>query len=253
MNAPKSLTKAVLICLIAAFCLVAQDSESVKVSAFAPVKDTETELKYFVSKMGKDLSDQEDFGEDQSRRLGLDGSTVAVLALTLGMHDEDSEHKASAGTLIELATEVVDNAEDFEAASKSYQKLAEALESKPESEAELSWDEPVADIVALMQQVPIVNNRLRRGVSDKRRFERNAKKTATKAVTLAAIAQVSMMNTDYCSDEDDEKAWQEICVEMRDACAEVYQALQDKDQEKAIAGNARVVETCDACHERFRD
>ena len=62
-----------------------------------------------------------------------------------------------------------------------------------------------------------------------------------------------MMNTDYCGDEDDEKAWKKICVDMRDACTDVYKALLAGDQDKAKAGNQRVVETCDACHHRFRD
>ena len=62
-----------------------------------------------------------------------------------------------------------------------------------------------------------------------------------------------MAHTDYCGDEEDEKEWKQICAEMRDACADIYKALMAKDQEKAKAGNARVVKTCDACHHRFRD
>jgi len=101
--------------------------------------------------------------------------------------------------------------------------------------------------------VPIVNDKLRRGVNDKRRFERNAESTSVHAVTLAAIANASMMDTNYCSDEADEKEWEKICVDMRDACADIYKALLEKDQEKAKVGNARVVESCDACHHKFRD
>ena len=137
-------------------------------------------------------------------------------------------------------------------AKEAYEKLTAALKAKPKGE-ELSWDEPVADLALLMQQVPIVNDALRRGVNDKRRFKRNAEKTAARAVTLAAIAHASMMDTTYCGDEEDEKAWQEICANMRDACADVYKALMKKDQAKAKEGNARVVETCDACHHKFRD
>ena len=236
-----------------AFDSVAQDAhEKVKVSAFAPVKATEAELKYFVTKIGKDLEDKEDYGEDQHKRIVLDTSTVSVLALTLAMHDKDNAYKQAAGKIVELAIEVGENAEDFDDATSSYEKLKKSLDEKPKSES-LDWHASVADIDALMRQVPIVNDKVRRGVNDKRRFDRNAKKVAQKAVTLAAIAQVSMMNTDYCGDEDDEKAWQKICADMRDACADVYRALMEKDQDKAKAGNARVVETCDACHHRFRD
>ena len=229
-----------------------ETSKVTKVSAFAPVKVVEAELKYFVDKMAKDLDDKEEFGEDQQERLELDSATVSVLALTLGMHDEKTEFKPAAGTIVELATEISENYDDFDAAVTAHAKLKQALSEKPKSEP-LSWDDPVAEIGALMRQVPIVNGGIRRGVSDKRRFKRTAKRTAQKVVTLAAIAHVSMMNTDYCSDDDDEKEWKKICVDMRDACTEVYKALMANDQKKAEAGNARVVETCDACHERFRD
>lgn len=228
------------------------DTDSIKTSSFAPVKDTEAELEFFVKKISKDLEDEDEFGEDQHNRIGLDSSTVAVLALTLGMHDEESDFKPAAEKLVELAVKLAENADDFDSANKTYAELKAAFEEKPKG-AKLSWDAPVADIAALMKQVPIVNNGVRKGVNDERRFARTAKKTAQKVVTLAAIAHVSMMNTDYCGDEDDEKAWKQICVDMRDACTDVYKALLAKDQEKAKAGNDRVVESCDACHHRFRD
>ena len=232
--------------------VMGQDSPKLKVSAFAPVKDAEAQLKYFVTKIGRDLDDKEDFGEAQHKRIALDGSTVSVLALTLGMHDKKSELKSAASKLIEHAVELVESSEDFDAAKSAHSALMKALDEKPAGEA-LSWEEPVADLALLMQQVPIVNDGLRRGVNDKRRFKRNATKTAARAVTLAAIANASMMDTSYCADEDDEKAWKQICADMRDACVDVYKALLEKDQAKAKAGNAKVVESCDACHHKFRD
>ena len=246
----------VLFSLLAMTFLVrAQDEgkdKKIKVSEFAPVKDIESQLEYFLGKIKKDLSDKADFGEDQHKRVGLDGSTVAVLALTLGLHDEESELRPAASKLVELANELVDNADSFDDANAAHGELLKAMETKPEGE-ELSWDEPVADLAMLMQQVPILNDVLRKGVNDKRRFKRNVEKNAARAATLAAIANASMMDTAYCSDEEDEAAWKQICADMRDACAEVYQALLAKDQDKAKAGNAKVVESCDACHHKFRD
>ena len=238
--------------LVIAFPAASQDEEAFKVSAFAPLKDVESQLDYFVGKIGRDLADKEEYGESEQKRVGLDAYTVAVLSLTLGMHDEKSELKKSASELVEIANELAESADDHEAASGLLAKFKSTMESKPEGEP-LTWDEPVADLAMLMVQVPIVNDGLRRGVNDKRRFKRNAKRTAPRAVTLAAIAQASMMDTGYCSDEEDEKAWKKICADMRDACADVYRALMAGDQEKAKAGNAKVVETCDACHHKFRD
>lgn len=230
----------------------AKRDSSAKVSSFAPVKEVEKQLQYFVDKIGRDLADPDEYGESEQRRVGLDGSTVAVLALTLGMHDEETKLKESASKLIELSSDLVYSADTFADAKQAHSALKAAVETKPKGE-KVSWDEPAADLAMLMEQVPIVNDQLRRGVSDRRRFKRNAKRTAGRAVTLAAIAHASMMDTTYCGDEDDEKAWKEICADMRDACREVYEALMKADQEKAKAANAKVVETCDACHHRFRD
>jgi len=255
--------------LVSLFCLIlllpgfAQEAEKkaekkskVKVSAFAPLKETEAQLKYFIEKIGKDLSDKEEFGEAEGKRIGLDASTVSVLALTLGMHDQKSKLQPVALQLIELSGAVAENAEDFDKAKKAHDALLAALTkpAKPEKKPKpLELDEPVADLAMLMQQVPIVNAGLRKGVDDKRRFARNAqKRTAPKAVTLAAIANASMMDTNYCGDEEDEKAWKAICADMRDACADVYKALMKKDQAAAKKANQRVVETCDACHDKFR-
>ena len=251
--------------LITAFCLVAfqpstaQDAEATKagdsskhkVSLFAPVKDTEAQLKYFIQKIGRDLADKSEYGEAQIKRVGLDASTVSVLAYTLGIHDQESKLKPAASKLIELAGEVAENSEDFDATKAAHDALAAAF-AKPEKADPVDAGEPVADLAMLMQQVPIVNAGLRKGVDDKRRFARSAKRTAPRAVTLAAIAHASMMDTNYCSDEDDEKAWKSICADMRDACADVYKALMKKDQDAAKKANQRVVETCDACHDKFR-
>ena len=231
----------------------ADEKSKLKVSAFAPLKETEAQLKYFIEKIGKDLSDKEEFSEAESLRIGLDASTVSVLALTLGMHDQKSKLQPIASQLIELSGAVAENAEDFDAAKKAHDALLAAFKKpvKPEKPQPIDLDEPVADLAMLMQQVPIVNNGLRKGVNDKR-FARSAqKRTAPKAVTLAAIANASMMDTNYCSDEEDEKAWKAICADMRDACADVYKALMKKDQAAAKKANQRVVETCDACHHKF--
>ena len=62
-----------------------------------------------------------------------------------------------------------------------------------------------------------------------------------------------MFYNDYCIDEEDEAKWAQICVDMRDAAAQVQVAVRRKDKDTAVAGLAKLVETCDACHHAFRD
>jgi hypothetical protein len=229
----------------------AQEAKTIQVSKYAPANVLEEQLRLYVSAIAKDLATEDSYEEDQQTRVSYDASTVAVLALCLGMHDQPTEFKLRSPSIIEAAQELANSSDDYDEAKAAYETLEKVLAADPKSTEKPSW-EPAAELGFLMQQVPIVNNALRRGVTSKR-FERTIDKTAGHAVTLAAIAQASMLDTAYCSDEASEKEWQTICADMRDACAEVYQALRTRDQTKAEAGNARIVKTCDACHLKFRD
>ena len=72
----------------------AQDPGGAKVSAYAPAKDAESQLGYYLDRIASDLaSAEEDYEEDQQDRVALDATTVAVLALTLGMHDGESAYR----------------------------------------------------------------------------------------------------------------------------------------------------------------
>ncbi len=79
--------------------------------------------------------------------------------------------------------------------------------------AEVVW-QPVAPLSALMQQVPIVNNSLRRGL-EANRFKRQQKQSAVQSATLAAIAQVAAYDLS-AADDDTAAQWQTLCREMRD-------------------------------------
>ena len=229
--------------------VVAQKIEWPEPSSYAPVRDIEQQLEYFQKQIAKDLEQPEDFGDDQRDRIDKNASTLAVLALVLAHHNEDSPLKASATAMIPAAQRLA-------AASQDYKQAHEAMESlrkveKQEGDPSVEW-EPVADLSVLMKQVPIVNNRLRRGVNG-RRFRRSLNQNAGLAATLASLAQASALDTTYCDDEEDEKAWRLICSDMRDTAAMVNAAVRDMDQKGAKVALQRLAESCDACHHRFRD
>ena len=230
--------------------LVADSPAPPEPSSYAPIQDVNNQVDYFLKRIGRDLKDAEDFGEDQAGRIQKDASTLAVLALVLANHDKDSERKPAAGLLLEAAKELAGSASDFDQAQAAWTRLQRALESTGPGRA-VTW-EPVADLATLMQQVPIVNNSLRRGVNG-RRFKRSVDKTAGLAATLAALAQASSLDTGYCSDQEEEVLWREICAQLRDSAAEVNAAVRAGDQEAAKAALAKSVQSCDACHHRFRD
>jgi len=227
---------------------IGADTPTVAVSGFAPVKDLREQLDQYIQQLERDLSDEAQYNDDVRSRVEKDANTVIVLAQALGAYDEPIPEKQQALALVTAARELVDSASDFATAREALDKVKEARQATGEPTA---W-EPVADLPLLMKQVPVVNNSLRLGVNS-RRFERSAERSAGHATTLAAIAHASSLDMSYCAGEEDEKLWREICIQMRDASAEVRKAIDAKDQAKAQEALAKVVETCDACHHRFRD
>ena len=242
-------TSLILVCL-STLLIAAEPASSPAVSEYAPLGDLQHQVSFFMKRLEKDLADEADYGEDQQGRVGKDASSLAAIGLLLGKHDKDHPNKKSASGIVAAAASLADEAEDYASAKAQLAKVKAALASEKEGEA-LEW-EPVASLAYLMQQVPIINNSLRRGVTG-RRFKREADKSAGYAATLAAIAQASMFDTDYCVDEADEKKWRQICVDMRDASAAVSKAVRAGDQKTAEMHLGKLVETCDACHHAFRD
>ncbi len=229
----------------------AAKSAEPKPSSYAPIDDLAAQLDSFLESLESDLADPQGYGEYQQGRVAKDANTVAVLGLVIGKHDGKHKLQAAAPAVIKAARRLGDSADDYERAKAALEALKKAVAEPPAAAAEPPAWEPVADIQQLMQQVPVVNNSLRRGVTG-RRFDRSRDKSAGEAATLAAIAQASMFDTSYCGDEESERTWAAICAEMRDAAAAVNRAVRKGDQETAKQGLARLVETCDACHDQFR-
>ena len=219
-------------------------------SVYAPIQDVENQIEYFLKRIEKDLDEESSYDEDRRSRVEKNASTLAVLAFVLANHDESSASKAAAPALLDAAQKLSHMAGEHTKAKAAYREV-QAARSVDEDVQGVDW-KPVADLSVLMQQVPIVNNDLRRGVRG-RRFKRLEDRNAGLAATLAALAQVSAFYTDYCSGAEDEAAWREICNDMRDSAAQVNTAVRDKDQGAAQQALDRLVKSCDRCHHRFRD
>jgi hypothetical protein len=229
--------------------LLAGDDATTKPSAYAPAADVAGQMELFVRQMEMDLASETDYGDEQKERIAKDANTLIALAQVMGNHDQEHALRKAAPAVLAAAGKLADASGEFSQAKTALAAVKQAMQSA--QGGEVSWD-AVADLSLLMKQVPIVNNRLRAGVASKR-FDRTIDQTAGLAATLAAIAQVSLHNTAYCSSKDEESTWARICADMRNAAAEVNAAVRKKDQATARIGLEKVVKTCDACHADFRD
>ncbi len=224
-----------------------------KVSSFAPAKDLASQIDFYVGRLDEALAKKDDFdGANQSRAV-KDAHTLAVISLALGMHDEEHPLKEGAVPMLQAAQALATaaTAEDFDAAVKAFADYKAARGSPSTSGRSLTWQK-VADLGALMKQVPVVNTNLKRGVTDERRFKKQLEESAGQSATLAAIAQAAMFDTSAVKDPVDLEQWQKYCAEMRDAAAAVNTAVRAGDQAQATAAFSRMAKNCDDCHGVFR-
>lgn len=217
-----------------------------KASTYAPAADLVKAVDDYISRISEGLASEDDFADLQARVI-KDAETVAVLALVLGLHDEKNNYQAAAPALIKAARELsAAAAKDYAAAKKALGAL-EAAKSATGDPSTLKW-EKVASLKELMEQVPLVNSRLKRNM---RRFERQADAIAVDAAVLAAIGQGSMANVDETSQPSNAEKWFAFCASMRNAAADVNKAAKQKDSAAAEKAVAALTKSCDECHAVF--
>ena len=239
-----------------AACLATQllwsnEPENPRISAFAPAEDLLTQVDFYIERLSDALADPAKFDEARQSRAWKDANTLAVLAMILAAHDESHPLKASAPAIAKAAQALALAESDAGRASEALAAIKRAL-------AETASDEPapeklqkVASIAALMKQVPLVHAGLRRSAAPAR-LAKMAKESAGQSATLAAIAQAAMLDDQYVKSPEMAAQWSELCVRMRDAAAEVNAAIRAQDAPRVTAGLQQLLESCDACHEKFR-
>lgn len=220
-------------------------------STYAPAKDLESQVQFFLDRIKDDLKDESAYEDDTVKRVSRDANTLAVLALVLGKHDEANRYQASAATLLNGSLALAEKSQDYQAARSAYAQLVESLNG-PHGAQDLAW-KSVGNIVDLMHQVPSLNTKLRGQVRSAERFSKSPDVAAGLAATLAAISQVAMFDNSYCADQADQASWVELCGLMRDAARDVNQAVRSGDRDSAVENLKPLTRTCDDCHAQFKD
>jgi hypothetical protein len=223
----------------------AADDETPKVSTFAPAADLAGQADWYIKDLDK-ICGSEDEYKDDAEKVAKEANTLTVIALCLGLNDQDSKYKQSAGAVIKAAQDLAAT-KDFASAQKAVAALKAAAESK--GEATLKW-EKVASLPELMKQVPVINSKLKLNVKGSK-FESKAKETAGYTAVIASIAQGSMADTSATKGDDQVKQWKEFCAAMRDSAGAVNAAIHGGDREAAEKGMKKLAQSCDDCHDVF--
>jgi len=199
----------------------------------------------------KDLQEAvatEEAFKDVQDRLPKDAHTLIVLALALGLHDQPNKYQKAAPALMAAAKELA-SAKDLASAKKAVDALTTAAASQGDPST-LKW-EKVADLEQLMKAVPLISNKIRDASLTPARLEKRAKDYAGYAALLAVIAQGSLPNADETEKPSEVEKWQQFCLQMRAASAELNAAIRAKNSEAALKANAQLRQSCDDCHAVF--
>jgi cytochrome c556 len=217
----------------------------------APAADLTAQLDAYIAEIDQALADPKAYDLAKQSRTWKNANTLVVLALVLANHPEQHPLKGSSAAIAEAAGGLAAAAETSASeAQAALAKIKEARAGKAAPVAAPKW-ENAASVPALMKQVPLVHAGLRRGVAPNR-LAKLATASAGQAATLAAIAEVSMHDKEYGTTPELAAQWTAMCAEMRDASGEVNSAVHALDQARVDAGMKRLLQSCDACHARFR-
>lgn len=217
------------------------------VSSFAPAEDLAAQLVEYLESLEKSVASEQEYA-DSAAKVSKEANTVIVLAQALGLHDQDNEYKARSGALLEAAKKMAATTSLAEA-QEALKALKAAAAGEATAPAVAAW-EAHASLERLMEQVPLVNTKLKR-LTQSTRFQSKAKDSAGCAAVIAAIGHASLVDTSEADTPDKIQQWQGFCVQMRDAAGAVGAAIRAQDQAAATAAMAKLAKSCDDCHAVF--
>lgn len=218
-----------------------------KPSTFAPAEDLVRQVQDYIQEMEDTLVSEEEYNSTEDK-IGRCSSTLAVIALCLGLHDQDNMYKAQAAALMKAAGELAAT-KDYQSAKKAFENVKAAAEGKIQAQANLKW-EKVASLPDLMKQVPNINTKLKRNLQGKK-FKSKAKETAGYTAAIAAIAQASLADTSNAKNAEEVKQWYQHMITMRDSAGAANAAIHAGNEPEAAAAMKKLALSCDECHKIF--
>jgi hypothetical protein len=226
---------------------VAAPPEAPPVSKIAKADDLAGQVDYYLESLEESTEDADEYA-DSAGKVVKGANTMILISLALGLHDQDNKYKAAAPAMIKACQELA-AAKDFSAAKKGVAAVKEAISSKGDASA-LKWGE-VAELHAVMEQVPLINSRLKRYLRGKR-FKSEAAQTAGNAAVLAIIAQGTMGSVAKTKAPDQADKWYAFCEEMRDASVALNASIHAQDEDAKDTALEALGDSCHNCHEIFK-
>ena len=225
-------------------------------STYAPAEDLVPQVEEYLEDLEEAVETEEEYN-DSVENLAKRSNTLILIALGLGLHDEENQYNAAAPALLKAAQQVA-AAKDYESAKAAVAAVKEAAGATGGDPTGLKWGK-VASLPEIMKAVPLINTRMKRYIRSESRLEKGADDVASYAAVLAVIAQGSLDSVDETDLPNEADQWKAFCVEMRDLCAAVNTAAREFNSEPTPAGfeatkgaMEALNKNCEDCHAVFK-
>jgi cytochrome c556 len=237
------------------------NSATPKFSTFASADDLAAEVKFLVADLEKAVADEEEYKSQVEGRFIRDGNTITLIAIALGLHDQDSPLKPHAKAIAAAARKLAQTKdfattkqtnEDlkacFAATKQAVADLKAAVGGQVGGGGELKWGK-VAPLNTLMKdEVPNINTKLKTGL---RHFETRAGEAAANAATMALIAENAMLYVADTKKPAEGAEWTKFAAQMRSLAKDVAAKAHAGDQAGTNDAMDKLNDSCTACHRVF--
>ncbi len=218
-----------------------------KFSTFASGDDLAAEVSFLVTDLEKAVVDEDEYKSQVQDRFIRDGNTLALVAMALGLHDQDNPLKLQAKAIAAAARKLTQT-KDFATTKQAVEALKAAVDGKGSGGDELKWGK-VAELKGLMKdQVPSVNTKLQNCL---RKFKKRAAEAAANAATMALIAENATLYVAETKKPDEGAKWTAFSAQMRTAASELAAKIHAGDEAGSTVAMDKLNQSCHDCHAVF--
>ena len=232
---------------------VADVSDSVQLPK---VSDLVPQVEAYVAKLEKKLGDLEGASRfvDDADLLYRDANTLALIALALGLSEEENPYKKAAPAIIQAAMKM-DSVKNFDEATQVIAEIKQSLTAEADS-ASLGWEKKLVSLTPTMKAVVNTNTLVKRNLRTEAALQRGSRVVAEGSAVMAVIAQGNIPNANETTKPDAVREWTAHCLEFRDAALTLNQAASDFEAEKGTFDAVQtayeaLADSCDSCHKLF--
>lgn len=215
----------------------------------APLDDIVFEVNDKIEQLGKLLASAESYEENREGEVQQAFGVLAVMGQAIAEHENHEKTDISGPALREAALLFHDDTSYADAGTiLAAVKEAQAGGGATDAAVEHEW----ADLFPMYPMMEEINNRNAALVRVIRR-PRGREGESAHATTIALLSIAMYADTHEVEGEEDVAAWRKMSEDYRTRMVQVAEAIRARDGDTARSHFDAANETCDRCHEKFRD